>query len=96
MATIHIYGDGTIVADRDIEPPRVNWLHSVGGGAGVPPHDRRAHALGHPHECTRVRSGRIYRGQVEDYREARRALLEQYAGHTLVWAAGWERYDDPS
>lgn len=45
--------------------------------------------MGLPHECSRVRSGREYIGQIEDYREARRVLLEQYAGHTLIWLGDW-------
>lgn len=88
MATIRIYGYG-IIADADIEPPRVDWLHSVGGAQHVPAHDRRAHALGRKHECARVRSAREYIGQIEDYREARRVLLERYAGHTLIWLGDW-------
>lgn len=88
MATIIITHNG-IRADRDIEPPRVNWLHSVGGAQYVPTHDRHAHAAGLPHECSRVRSGREYVGEIEDYRTARRILLEQYAGHHLIWIGDW-------
>lgn len=93
MTTIVIGTDGLVYADADIEPPRVNWLHSIGGGHGVPVHNVRAHALGLRHECARVRSGRIYRGAVEDLREMRRVLAEQYAGHTIVWAGAWSRYE---
>lgn len=88
MATLYISHNG-IRADRDIEPPRVNWLHSIGGAQYVPTHDRQAHAAGLPHECSRVRSGREYIGQIEDYRAARRILLDQYAGHTLIWVGDW-------
>lgn len=88
MATLRITHNG-ITADRDIEPPRVNWLHSVGGAQYVPTHDRHAHAAGLSHECSRVRSGREYTGQIENPREARRAIIEQYAGHTLIWIGDW-------
>lgn len=93
MATIHVYPSGAITADRDIEPPRVNWLHSVGGRQDVPAHDIEAHMLGLNHECARVRSAREFRGCVEDPREMRRAVLEQYRNHTLVWHGDWSRYE---
>lgn len=78
-----------ITASHDIEPPMVDSLHSVGGGIGVPAHDRGAHAGGRPHECTRVRSARQYIGTVRDRREVRNALAAQYAAHEIEWR-GWE------
>lgn len=46
-------------ASRDFEAPHP--FHSLGGGAGVPKHDRAAHASGRPHICTQVRTGRQHR-----------------------------------
>lgn len=92
MATIHISTSGSVRADADIEPPQVNWLHSIGGAPYVPSHDRAAHALGLKHECARVRSGRHFQGSVENLREMRATLLEQYAAHTLIWDGDWSRF----
>lgn len=91
MARIVITSEVYIRSDRDIETPLVPTIHSIGGGRDVPWHDRAAHAAGRPHECTRVRSARIFRGWVEDRRDAYRILSEQYRNHDVTWI-GWEQY----
>lgn len=94
VARIVITPHITITADRDIEPPMVDDIHSVGGGIGVPRHDRTAHSRGLPHECTRVRSARLFRGFIPDHErpgwlaEARDILAQQYAAHDIDWR-GW-------
>ena len=92
MTIIIVSTSGTIRAEHDIEPPMVNWLHSIGGAPYVPKHDRGAHAQGIQHECSGVRSGRHFQGSVESLPEMRRTIIEQYSGHTIIWDGDWSRY----
>lgn len=77
---------GSLHASRPVEPPRIRGWHSVGGGRGVPAHDRAAHAAGRPHVCAEVRSATYYHGHSDmTAAEMRAVLAAQYRAHDIEW-----------